>query len=149
LKTFRSTNEKKSGLFLEQHKSGLTAFAPVSDVSTLACTNGVWPLLQLVGMVQKNRLLTILSFNVQSINLPMEHMAWLLWITKQLNGYSTSAPRSNAAWRWIERTHSDDELLYTTLVSKPTLHIYALVAVSVIGTWQTIRTNRCLEFECC
>jgi len=52
--------------YQDQRGSGLTAVASVSDVS--AYTNGVWPLLRLVSVVQRNRPLTMLSSTVQSIN---------------------------------------------------------------------------------
>ena len=39
----------------KQRGSGLTASAPVSDVSSPAHTNGIWPLLRLVSMAQRNR----------------------------------------------------------------------------------------------
>ena len=56
--------------FWEQNGSSLTASAPVSDVSATGYTNGVWLLLRLVSVAQKNILLTMLSSNVQSIDLP-------------------------------------------------------------------------------
>ena len=43
----------------QQRVSGLTASAPVSDVSVPAYTNGVWPLLRPVSVTQTNRPLTI------------------------------------------------------------------------------------------
>jgi len=54
----------------EEPGSGLTASAPVSDVSAPACTNGVWPPLQPVSVAQKTKLLTMLFSNVQSIDPP-------------------------------------------------------------------------------
>ena len=45
----------------EQSGSGLTAYAQVSDVSASACTNGVWPLLRLASVGQKNKPWTMLS----------------------------------------------------------------------------------------
>ena len=81
----------------EQRGSGLTAFAPLSDVSTPAYINWVWPLLRLVSVAKRNRLLTMLFSNVQSIDLPMERMSWRFWMSRQSNGCSTPAPRSNAA----------------------------------------------------
>jgi len=66
----------------EQRGSGLTASAPVSNVFTPAYTNVVWHLLRLVGMVQKNKPSTMLSSNVQSIDLPMECTAWRFWMTR-------------------------------------------------------------------
>ena len=49
----------------EQRGSGLTTFAPVSDVPAPACTNGAWSLLWLANVAQKNRPPTMLSFNLQ------------------------------------------------------------------------------------
>ena len=79
----------------EEPRSSLTASAPVSDVSAPACTNGVWPPLRPVSVVQKNKPSTMLSSNVQSIDLPMECKAWRFWTMRQLNDCSTSAPRSS------------------------------------------------------
>ena len=84
----------------EQSGSGLTVSALVSDVSTPACTNGVWPP---VGVVQKSKPSTMLSSNVQSTNLPMDCMAWRFWTMKQPNGFSTSPPRSCVAKKWFEQ----------------------------------------------
>ena len=60
----------------EEPGSCLTASALVLDISTPACTNRVWPLLWPVSVAQNNKLLTMLSSNVQSINLPMDCIAW-------------------------------------------------------------------------
>jgi len=46
----------------------------VSDVSAPACTNEMC--LRLVSVAQRNRPFTKLSFTVQSLDLPMECMAW-------------------------------------------------------------------------
>jgi len=53
----------------------LNRLAPVWKASAPVYTNGVWPLLRLVSAAQRNRPLTILAFNVQSIDLPVEHIA--------------------------------------------------------------------------
>ena len=82
--------------------SGLTASAPVSDVCTPACTNGVWPSLRPVSVAQKNKPSTTLSSNVQSTDLPMDCMAWRFWTMRQSNGCSTSAPRSSAVKQWFQ-----------------------------------------------
>ena len=66
--TPRMTLRKRAG-------SGSTASAPVSDVSAPACTNGVWPPLRPVSVAQKNKPSTMLSSNVQSIDLPADCMA--------------------------------------------------------------------------
>ena len=44
----------------EQRGSVLTASAQVSEVFVPACTNKLWPIPQIVGVVQKNRLLVML-----------------------------------------------------------------------------------------
>ena len=86
----------------EEPGSGLTASAPVSDVYTPACKNGVWPPLRPVSVAQKNKPLTMSSSNVQSIDLPIDCTAWRLWMMKQPNGYSTPAPKSSAANQWMK-----------------------------------------------
>ena len=63
----------------EEPGSGFTASAPVSDVSTPACTNGVWPPLQPVWRRRTNRRPCMLSSNVQFIDLPVDCMAWRFW----------------------------------------------------------------------
>ena len=45
----------------------------------------------------------MLSSNVQSIDLPMDCMAWRFWTMRQVNGCSTPAPRSSAAKQWFEQ----------------------------------------------
>jgi len=80
-----------------------TASIPVLDVSTPACTNRVWPPLQPVSVAQKNKPLTMLSSNVQSIDLPMDCIAWWFWTMRQSNGCLTPAPRSSAAKQWFEQ----------------------------------------------
>ena len=85
--------------FQEEPGSGLTASARVSDVSAPACTNEVWPPLRSVSLVQKSKPSTMLSSNVQSIDLPT---AWWFWTMRQPNGCSTPAPKSSAAKQWIK-----------------------------------------------
>jgi len=58
----------------EDPGSGFTAVAPVSDFSAPAFTNEIWPPLRPVSVAQKNKLSTMLSSNVQSIDLPMDCM---------------------------------------------------------------------------
>ena len=60
----------------EERGSSLTVSAPMTDDSAPACTNGVWPPLRTVSVAQKNRSLTMLSFNVQTIDVPMYCAAW-------------------------------------------------------------------------
>ena len=50
--------------------SSFTASALVSDVFAPTYINGVWPLLRLVSVAQKNRSLIMLTFIVLSIDLP-------------------------------------------------------------------------------
>jgi len=82
--------------------SGLTASAPVLDVSAPACTNGVWPPLQPVSVAQ-DKPSAMLSSNVQSVDFPMDCMAWRFWMMRQTNGCSTPAPRSSAAKQLFEQ----------------------------------------------
>ena len=53
----------------EEPGSDLTASTPLLDVSTFACTNGVWPPMR-PGSVVQNKPSTMSSSNVQSIDLP-------------------------------------------------------------------------------
>ena len=87
----------------------LTASAPMSDVSAPAYTNGLWPLLRPVSESQKNKPPTMLSYNVQSTDLPMDCTTWRFWMMRQSNGCSTPAPGSSAANQCILTTRSDDE----------------------------------------
>ena len=91
---------------------GPAVSAPVSDVYVPVCTNEVLPLLLLVSVAKRNRPLTMLSFTVQSIDVPVERMARRFWMTRQSNGCSTPAPRSSAAWQWITRTGSNNENVF-------------------------------------
>ena len=54
----------------QQCGSGITATAPVSGVSAPACTNGAWPLLRPVSVVQKNKSSIMSCPHVQYINFP-------------------------------------------------------------------------------
>ena len=56
----------------EEPGSGLTASAPVSDVSTPACTNGYC---LLCSAAQKNKTVNHVAPNVQSIDIPMDSTA--------------------------------------------------------------------------
>jgi len=55
----------------------------VPDISAPVCADGVRPLLRLVGVAQKTEPLTMLSSNVQSIDLPMYWTAWRFWMVRQ------------------------------------------------------------------
>jgi len=72
-------------------------------VATPACTNGVWPPLRPASVTQKNKLSTMLSSNVQPIDLLMHYTAWRFWTMRQPNGCSTPALRSSAAKQWFEQ----------------------------------------------
>ena len=98
----------------EKPGSSLTASAPVSGVSAPTCTNGVWHPLLPVSVAQKNKQSTMLSANVQSIDLPMDCKAWRFWTTRQLNGCSTPAPKSSAAKQWIEELAQKKKKRYAT-----------------------------------
>ena len=86
----------------EEPGPGLTASAPVSDVSAPACTNGVWPPLRPMSVAQKNKPSTLSFPNVQSIDLLMDSMAWRFWTMRHSNGCSTPAQRSSAVKQWFE-----------------------------------------------
>ena len=85
----------------EEPGSSLTASAPVTDGSAPACTNKVWPPLRSESV--KNKPSTMLSSNVQSIDLHMDCMVWRCWTMWQSNGCSTPVPRSSAAKQWFEQ----------------------------------------------
>ena len=95
--------------FQEQLGSDLIASTPVSGVSAPAYKNGVWPHLWSVSVALKNKLTTMLSTNVQSIDLIMDWTACRFWMMRQSNGCSTSTPRSSAAKQLIATTRSNDE----------------------------------------
>jgi len=86
----------------EESGSSLTASAPVSGVSAPVSTNEVWLPLRPVSVAQKNKPSTMLSSNVQSIDLLMDCTAWRFWTMRLSNGCSSSAPRSSAAKQWSE-----------------------------------------------
>jgi len=86
----------------EESGSSLTAPAPVSGVSAPVSTNEVWLPLRPVSVAQKNKPSTMLSSNVQSIDLLMDCTAWRFWTMRLSNGCSSSAPRSSAAKQWSE-----------------------------------------------
>ena len=82
--------------------SGLTAFAR---------TNRVWPPLRPVSVAQKNKPMTKLSFNVQSIDVLMDCTAWQFWTMRESNGCTTPSPRSSADKQWIARTQEEQSNL--------------------------------------
>jgi len=50
-----------------------------------------------VSVAQKTKPSTMLSSNLQSIDLPTECTAWRFWTMRQPNGCSTPAPKSSVA----------------------------------------------------
>jgi len=54
------------------------------------------------GAAEKNTPSTMLSSNVQSIDLLVDCTAWRLWTMRQSNSWSTPAPRFSAAKQWFE-----------------------------------------------
>jgi len=92
----------------EEPGSGSTASAPVSCVFVHFCTNGIWPLLRLVSVAQKIKQLTMLSSNVQCIDLPMEHGLTVL-DDETIDWLLNTCPRSSAAKQWSERTGSNND----------------------------------------
>jgi len=52
---------------------------------------------------QKNKQPTVWSFNVQSIDLPIDCMTWRFWTMRQSNCCSAPSPRSSAAKQWFEQ----------------------------------------------
>jgi len=68
-----------------------------------------WPLLRFASVTQQIKPLTMLSSNVQSINLPMDCPAWRFSMMRQSIGCSTPALRSSAAKKWTKRTGSNDD----------------------------------------
>jgi len=93
--------------FQEKPGSGITAIAALSDVSAPACTDGEWPSLLPVSVAQKNKPSTMLSLNVQPIELLMECKAWRFWTKRQSNGCTTLARdlvRLSSGWKnWLKR----------------------------------------------
>ena len=79
----------------EQPWSGLTVSAPVSDVSVLLVQMG-YGLLCGLSVAQKNKPSTMLSSNVQSIDLLMDCTAWRFWTMRLSNGCSALDPKSSA-----------------------------------------------------
>jgi len=124
-------------LLREQRGFGLTASAPVSDVSASACTNGVWPPLRPVSAAQKSKPSTMSSSNVQSIDLPMDCAVWPFWTMRQSNVCSTAAPRSK-----VRPSCRQQQFAQTT----KTL-FYALLASHMERYYQ--QSRNCLSQEIC
>jgi len=111
----------------QESGSGVGTSAPVLDVSAAACTNGVWPPLRPVSVAQKNKPSTMLSSNVQSIDLPMDYMAWRFWTMRQQNGCSTHAPRSSAAKQWFEQLAQKKKIMAQEQVTRNDTSILRLL----------------------
>jgi len=60
---------------------------------------------------------TLLSFNVQSIDLPMDCMACRFWTMRQSNGCSTPALISSAAKQWFEQLDQKKKNVSYTLIA--------------------------------
>ena len=58
-------------------------------------------LLRPVSVAQKTSCWACCTSSVQSIDLPVERMAWLFWMTRKSNGCSKPATRSSVAKQWI------------------------------------------------
>ena len=59
-------------------------------------TNWIWPPVWSVNVAHKNKPSTMLSSNVQSIDLLVDYTAWCFWTMRQLKICTTPAPRSSA-----------------------------------------------------
>ena len=107
--------------------------------------NRLWPPLRPVSVAQKDKPSTMLSSNVQSIDLPMDCMAWRFWMMRQPNGCSTPAPRSSAAKQWIEELAQMMmmEIQWTQLFGKDVFWIFSIVAA-----WVLINVYFCPDFVC-
>jgi len=64
-----------------------------------------------VSVAQKNKPSTMLSYNVQSIDLLMDCTARRFWMMEQLNSSLTSAQRSSAVkwWGITPDTHDEED----------------------------------------
>ena len=129
--------------------SVLTASAPVSDVSAHACTNWVWPPLRPVSVAQNNKLSTMLSSNVQSIDLPMDCLAWRFWTMRQLNGCSTPAPRSSAAKQCFQQLAQNKWKKRKGNYSFPAKTFIELLLLNSSALWQLLHetTNDLKKLE--
>jgi len=62
-----------------------------------------------MSMAKKNKSSTMLSSNVQSIDLVMDCTTWRFWMMRQSIGHSTPAPRASAVKQWTIPTCSNNE----------------------------------------
>ena len=120
----------------KQPGSGLTASTLVSDVSAPASTNGVWPPLHPVSVAQKNKPPTMLSSDVQSIELPVDCKVWQFWMLRQSNGCPEPAPKSNAAKQWFEELAQKKKNSFDSWTNTPLICI--LVAHHLRGNKLTV-----------
>ena len=93
-------------IFYEQRGPCLTAFSPISDLSSPDYANLVWPLLRPVCVEQKNKPPTTLSSIANlstSVWIGLPEGSW-----RQSTGCSTPTPRSSAAKGWVVTTRSND-----------------------------------------
>jgi len=125
-------------------RSGLTASAPVSGVSAPAWTNGVWPPLRPVSVALKNKPSTMLSSNVQSIDLRMVGTAWWFWTMRQPNGCSTPAPKSTAAKQWCEGLAQKKKWLTTSLTG---VYRTKVLTALLSDNWSLCFILQCFIFE--
>ena len=133
----------------EEPGSGLTAYAPVSDVSGPGCTNGVWPPLRLVSVAQKIKSSTMSSSKSNPSTSPRTARPdgsgrW----DRQPNGCSTPALKSSAAKQWI-----NEEVAQTKEEPIKTFY-YVKVSSACIKCWNmyyyscdliTARVNACFQ----
>ena len=115
--------------FEKEAGSGLTASARVSDVSSPACTNGAWPPLRPVSVAQKIKPSTMLSSNVQSIDLPMACMPWRSWtidnrMTSQHLPWDLVRPSSS----WTTRSKEDQSLHHIQIFSNLIMQQFTKIA---------------------
>ena len=107
-----STLNKNSWLRNWQRGSSSIASAPALDVSAVVCTTGAWPLLRLVSVAQRITPSTMLSSNVQSIDLLMDCTAWRFWMMRQSVGCST------LHWDLVRPSSGLNELAQTMMIEQ-------------------------------
>jgi len=109
----RITNGMRSGRTTPQdsifipdtgtHSPGMAlpriAWVWLNQTSSRSCLHK-WSMASSVSVAQKNKPST---FNVLSIDLPTDCMAWWCWTMRQSNCCSTPALRSCVAMQWLEK----------------------------------------------
>jgi len=95
---------------------------------------------------------TMLSSNVQSIDFPMDWTAWRFWTMRQLNGYSTPAPRSGAVKQWLKQqlaqtTKKSSKTKIAELLSMQTIKRSVEYANAIVDVTNSTYTNmlRCYK----